>query len=1009
MNRAARAAPGAAIDLVDPETPRDGFAILNDEQRAAVTHGEGPLLIVAGAGTGKTQVITQRVAWLINSKRARPEEILALTFTDKAAAEMEERVDREVPYGYVGATLSTFHAFGDRLVRDFGIELGLTRDLEVCTRAEVLVFLREHLFELGLERYLPLGDPTRHLDALLTLFDRARDEDVSPEAYRAFAERLAAEAGDDRERSDRAAAEIEKARVYARYTRLMLESGRVDFSDQLALALRLLRERPQLLRQLRDRYRWILVDEFQDTNHVQFEIVKLLAGGAAGEQRASHLLAGGTPGTANLTVVGDDDQSIYRFRGAKVANLIAFLETYPSAREVLLTRNYRSRQNLLDSAYTLIRNNDPDRLESRRGYDKRLRAAAPGLGVLERLEFATVSDEADAVAARIAEAVAAGRRRPGDIAILARAHDHLGPFLAALKSRGVPFLVTGNRGLYGREEVRLCLAMLRAIADPDHSLSVFHLLGAPLFGADPEDLARMASLARRRNQSLRRVVEDLDPARLGFEPAAATREACARFVQLARRLSAEAARRPTPEVLYAFVHESGYLGQLAAQETLEAEEKVRNLSKLFAITQRVGGLLERDRVGSFIRHLDLLIEAGDDPAAAEVEVELDAVHALTAHNAKGLEFPVVYLVSLIEGRFPARGRPDPLPLPPELIPGVTTAGDLRLEEERRLFYVGMTRAREELYLTHAYDYGGRTRGKMSRFVAEALRIVPSPAGRARLDPRQAIERHAPAVEAPAATRAPMRDDEVLRLSSSRIDDYLTCPLKYRYAHEVKVPLARDPGFMYGEAVHHAIRHYYKARLLGHPVDADEVVRVFEEAWSSEGFISREHEERRLEQGRRSLRAFVRREDGARLKPLQIEQAFKFRRGNSVIEGRWDRIDERGGGIVIVDFKTAAVAEQEDADQRAKESLRGSQLGLYALAYRETRGVTPVAVELQFVESGRTGSAAVEEKHLVAALERIDRAAAGIRAAELAARPEYNACRFCPYRNFCPYTATRSAS
>jgi DNA helicase-2/ATP-dependent DNA helicase PcrA len=991
VSPAARADAGAPVSMLAAAAAADPIlADLNDEQRAAVTHGEGPMLIVAGAGTGKTAVITRRIAWLIASKRARPEEILALTFTEKAAAEMESRVDVLVPYGYVGASIATFHAFGDRLVREYGIELGLTRDLRVCTRAEVLVFLREHLFDLGLERYLPLGNPDKHLDALLTLFDRARDEDVTPERYHAFAEALAAGALDDPETRDRVDTEREKARVYARYTRLMLESGRVDFSDQLALALRLLRERPRLLRQLQERYRYVLVDEFQDTNHVQFEIVKLLAGTRA-----------------NLTVVGDDDQSIYRFRGAKVANLLAFLETYPGARETLLVRNYRSRQNLLDSAYRLIRNNDPDRLEAQRHYDKRLIADTPGLGTLERLEFATATEEADAVAARIADDIAAGRRRP--VAILARAHDHLAPFLTALKTRGVAFHQTGDRGLYAREEVRLCLSMLRAIATPDDSLSVFHLLGSAIFGCDAEDLARLSSWANHRNRSLRQVIERLDDERLGFAPAAATREVCARFVQLARQLAEVAVRRPTSEVLYAFVHASGFLGQLAARDTLEAEEQVKNLSKLFSITQRIGAMLDHDRVESFIRYLDLLIDAGDDPAAAEVDVEVDAVHALTVHNAKGLEFPVVYLVSMVEERFPAVGRGDPVPLPDELIAEPPTHGDARLEEERRLFYVGMTRAKEALFLTHAVDYGGKIRRKMSRFVAEALAITPGPAGRRKLDPREAIERHAPTATPPTAQRAPMRDEDPLRLSSSRIDDYLTCPLKYRYAHEVQVPLTRDPNFMYGEAVHHAIRHYYKARLLGHPVDAEEVVRVFEEAWSSEGFISREHEERRLERGRGALRAFVRREAAASVKPVQIEQEFKFKRGNNVITGRWDRIDDRRGDIVIVDFKTSEVVEQKDADTRAKNSLRDEQLGLYALAYREMRGVVPAAVELQFVESGLVGRAAVATKHLDRALERIDTAAAGIRAADFAARPDYNACRNCPYSNFCPFTAAGSAS
>src|SRR5262245_59400000 len=239
----------AAIEALAPPPPT-GDAVarildgLNEEQREAVTHGEGPLLVVAGAGTGKTQVITRRLAWLITTKRARPEQILALTFTDKAAAEMESRVDVLVPYGFVGATIGTFHAFCDRLVRDHAVELGLTSQLRVETPAEILVFLRERIMELPLARFRPLGSPDAHLRALVSVFDRARDDDVSPERYLEFSERLLAEAGNDAERRDRAEAEIEKARAYGVYQRLLHEHGRVDFGSQISLALRLLRERP---------------------------------------------------------------------------------------------------------------------------------------------------------------------------------------------------------------------------------------------------------------------------------------------------------------------------------------------------------------------------------------------------------------------------------------------------------------------------------------------------------------------------------------------------------------------------------------------------------------------------------------------------------------------------------------------------------------------------------------------------------------------------------------------
>ncbi|MGZ6299988.1 MAG: ATP-dependent helicase, partial [Candidatus Limnocylindria bacterium] len=429
------------------------LADLTPRQRKAVTHGEGPLLIVAGAGTGKTTVITRRIAWLIAEKRARPSEILALTFTDRAALEMTERVDRLVPYGFTDSVISTFHAWGDRLLRDHALEAGLSDRSTVLSRAEQVIFLREHLFELPLDRYRPLGDPARFLNALVTLISRARDEDVAPSEYLALARRLAAAAADDPEdaaQAELAAQQGELARCYAAYEELMRGSDRIDFGDQVGLALRLLREHPAVLAAERERYRYILVDEFQDTNHAQFELVKLLAGSP----------------TANLTVVGDDDQSIYRFRGAALSNILGFREAFPSAPSVVLTDNFRSRQPILDAAYRLIRHNDPDRLEAREGIDKRLVARAHGRkGVagepeIELLVFDTGSDEADAVAERIAASLRAGRRA-GDHAILVRTNRDADPILRSLNMARVPWRFAGTAGLYRQPEVRLLVSFLR--------------------------------------------------------------------------------------------------------------------------------------------------------------------------------------------------------------------------------------------------------------------------------------------------------------------------------------------------------------------------------------------------------------------------------------------------------------------------------------------------------------------------------------------------------------------
>ena len=310
---------------------------LSGRQRDAVLHGDGPLLIIAGAGTGKTTVLTRRIAHLISSKRARPEEVLALTFTEKAAVEMAERVDQLIPYGYAETCIGTFHAFGDRILRESALEVGLGPEFRVLTRPEQIIFLRERLWRLPLRRFRPLGDPTRHLGALLGLVSRAKDEDISPSAYKAWAEARLLTAQDEAGR-DAAERQVELAGFYEAYQQLLAEAGAVDFGDQICRALALLRERPAVLAALRARYRYILVDEFQDTNRAQLEMVRLLA----------------APDRPNVTVVGDDDQAIYRWRGAAAGNLIAFRKLYPGAREVVLTDNHRSTQVILDAAGQLI-------------------------------------------------------------------------------------------------------------------------------------------------------------------------------------------------------------------------------------------------------------------------------------------------------------------------------------------------------------------------------------------------------------------------------------------------------------------------------------------------------------------------------------------------------------------------------------------------------------------------------------------------------------------------------
>ncbi|HXG01825.1 MAG TPA: ATP-dependent DNA helicase, partial [Candidatus Binatia bacterium] len=943
-----------------------------------------------GAGTGKTTVITRRIAWLIASGRARPEEILALTFTDKAAAEMEERVDTLVPYGYADVEICTFHAFGDRILREHALELGLTPDFRVLNRAEQIIFLRDRLFELPLDHYRPLGDPTRHLHALIGLISRCKDEDVSPEDYLAYAERLAAEAAtaaDYEEARERAAQQAELAATYARYQALMVREGCLDFGDQIVHVLRLLRGRRYVLGSYQRRFRYVLVDEFQDTNHAQFELVKLLT--------ARH---------GNLTVVADDDQAIYRWRGAAISNVLGFLEHYPEARQVVLTENYRSHQAILDAAYRLIVHNNPDRLEVRSGIDKRLVAVAqpPGPPPVH-LHYETATQEADAVAELIQERVAAGAWRYDDVAILVRSNDDADPFLRSLNLKVVPWTFSGNAGLYGRPEVRLLIAFLRSVAAVDESVSLHYLASSSLYQVPIVDLTRCATYADRRHlplfDVLRRAAEwpDLREA-ISEEGHAAIRRLTGdlvRYMELGREM-------PTGELLYQFLVDTGWLARMSRAATARDEAEVQNVSKFFHRIRDASRALRYDNVREFVKHLDALIEAGEDPAVAEADVETPAVRVLTVHKAKGLEFPVVFLVNLVQEKFPSRRRREALELPAALARDMLPAGDAHLQEERRLFYVGMTRARRELYLTSARDYGGARPRKVSQFVLEALDLPREAARPFRARAVEEIQHAAPAPVGQDDGLPALGPEDELMLSHKQVDDYQTCPLKYRYVHILRVPILRHHTVVYGNTIHKVVEYYLRRRAVGNYTPLEDLLAVYEREWENQGFLTWQHQEARKAAGRQALTRFWHREEAEGTKPTWVEKEFLFTLGPDRVRGRFDRVDEDLLGAVIVDYKTSDVTRQKDADRRAAESL---QLKIYALAWREMTGALPQRVELRFVDSQAVGRHRPTDDDLQEAIAAVKAAAAGIRARRFEATPSRGACRTCAFSQICPYTAT----
>ncbi len=963
--------------------------LLSAQQRASVEHAAGPLLIVAGAGTGKTLVIAHRIAHLIASKRAKPHEILALTFTESAATEMEERVDRLVPYGYTDVALSTFHAFGDRILRENGIRLGLTPDFRVLSRAEQALFVRCHLFEFPLSSLRPLGDPTKHIDALLSVISRLKDEDISPAAYLTYVQQ-------ERETPsllpDELSLHDEVARTYETYQSLLIQNGCIDFGDQVYLTLQLLRTYPSILNRYQTRFQYILVDEFQDTNHAQFQLIHLLA--------ARH---------GSITVVGDDDQSIYKFRGAAISNIISFREHYKDAACAILTENYRSTQPILDAAYRLIQYNNPDRLEVREQIDKRLIARSPDVfsSPVQHWYFDTVLEEAGAIAEMIFGEVQSGAAYH-QFALLVRANNHADDYLRALNMKGIPYRFSGMRGLYNTPEVRVLIAFMRATVDRHNSGSLYALAASPLYAFPPDTLLDCMTQARRTHGSLYDVLCRVPQKQAFGVPSpneAMTPEAVATTEKLLRDLAhaqMRASEVPAGVVLYEFIKAAGFLRQdvtASPEETRRHEARLQNIAKFFKEIKRFEQWTPTPMLHDVIAYLDLIQASGEDPPSAEATDDTDAVSVLTVHKAKGLEFDTVFMVGLVDGNFPSRNRGEAIEIPDALVQEALPTGNIHLQEERRLFYVGMTRARCKLYLTAARDLGGRRPRKISPFVLEALGLPIQVIPPKRTSPQVAII-HRGEMEPTAAPSTPTLQGP-LGLTYYQIDDYLTCPLKYKYSHILKVPIYQHHTVVYGNAIHQAVAGYLSTKNAEHAISLDEVIAIFDRAWHSEGFISREHEEQRLEAGHLALQRFYHAEARNERKPTHIEKPFSFFFEENRIGGRWDRIDEEAEGGIVIDYKTSAILDQKTADQKTKESR---QLTLYAWAYLEQFGTLPARVSLYFIDSGIIGQGTRTMKHIEAFKDEVREVARHIRDKDFSARPTYMACRYCAYQDICSYAA-----
>lgn len=1002
---------------------------LNQEQLEAVLHREGPLLIVAGAGTGKTTVISQKIAYMIEQGWAGTEEILALTFTEKAAEEMESRVGELLPIGYFDLWVSTFHGFCERILKAHGLDIGLPGDFRLLNEFEQWVLVKKNLDRFKLDYYRPMGNPTKFIRALLRHFSRLKDEDIGPEEYLKYAEELKADQdamlggakkvkskrskvkeathpqlNEDGEMGTQEIARInEVAEAYHTYQQLLLENNSLDFGDIIGYTLRLFKKRPAILKKYREQFKYVLVDEFQDTNWAQYELVKMLAAGRD-----------------NLVVVGDDDQSIYKFRGASVANILQFKKDFPKAKQIVLVRNYRSRQNILDLAYGFIKLNDPNRLEWQlaqenqkrkkqetrfESLDKKLIAKDQTKGIIEVIEGEDLEDEVRRVVEKIGELKSGDKKASwSDFAILVRANDAAKEFCSYLDLAGLPYQFLASRGLYAKPVIMDLISYLKLLDDYHESRALYRVLNLPFFKFAYEELVNFNYWAGRKSWSLFEVLKNASL----FNFQEVTREKIGRVLDLITKHESSVRHKSVSEVIFAFLNDSGYLKYLNGLEEAKEQEILNYLNQFMKRAKAFEAGSDDKSVKQFLRELEMEMDSGEEGSLApDLESGPEAIKVMTAHGSKGTEYKHVFIANLVDKRFPTIERKEQIEIPNALVREALPEGDVHLEEERRLFYVAMTRAKEGLYFSWASDYGGARKKKPSRFLEECGLVSEGKKALKKGENMQLFSRPVAVVPAKMNFQPPSY------FSYTQLAAFSNCPHQYRFAHVLKVPIRGKSVFSFGKTLHSTLQKLFQlineknslkqADLFGGEKDQKgtkvsfaELEKFYQESWIDDWYGSKDEKEKSFQKGKEILKGFYEKYKDDWPAALFLEKSFniKIRSGQEIytVRGAIDRIDDVGSKLKIVDYKTGRPKEKLTFEEK-------EQLLIYQMAVQELFRQEVASLAFYYLDDNSEIEFVGTEEELGKVRDKIVDIISRIRRGEFPAKPS-QLCKYCDFYDIC---------
>ena len=965
---------------------------LNDAQRRAITHGEGPLLVIAGAGTGKTRVITERIRHLLQSDETLSgENILGLTFTKKAAGEMKARVVKATGKRGKEVTLATFHSFCETLLKEAGA------NRVALEQVDHWILLRRNMARLKLDKYRRLAEPGQFLSDFIQFFSRCQDELVSSADYQRYVERLATKLEAERavldedtykERAEHVAQQQEIARVYRASEELLAAKNAVAINELIAEAVTLLRKDASLRKNLQERYKHILVDEFQDTNIAQLELLHLLSA----EPR-------------NILVVGDNDQAIYRFRGASFGSFKLFLERFAgwetgadsTPYRVTLTENYRSTPNILRVATQVIAQNEvsadfPKKvLQSTKSEGERIRVA----------ELASADEEALWVTDELARLHATGHRWK-DFAVLYRQHAHRDKIVEELSRRKIPFVIS-KLSILEHPLVRDVLAYLRLIAKPFDDIACARVLAAPAWHLEAADLVRLTERAAKKRGTALYDVLQAPQSELPFD---ASHTALAELLEFLSNQRKTLKRRTAREIL------SELMEWLEVQQRAGMQDR-KYVNQLSQFVKEWEPKSETRGLPEFLEYLDYFEQAGGT-LSLEDDAPGDAVQLMTVHGAKGLEFPHVFLLRVNQGAFPAKNRSPLFDFPTALMKEALPEGDFHIQEERRLFYVALTRAEHRLTITTLTE----KKGKVPTFIED---IVMEPAVKRR-DVIQTAPKVRPAEKEsartaqtegaslfPVSTTPPKifsriaqwaevfhpPTPEPLQLSPSAVDNYRKCPQRYLFGYLWSLKEGPKATLSFGSIMHGTIKRFLTELRKGNRLPFEDVQRLLEMEWRSVGFEDEYQEAEYKRDGIEQLRAFHAAMIEAPPQICEQEKRFELPLENNVtIIGRMDQVNSLGrNDVEIVDYKTGK--PKKDAD--AKKDL---QLSLYALAAKEIFEWNPVRLVFHYLQNNQIQVTTRDAKQLDEAQKLVQEAAADIRAGEFPPKPGF-VCRNCAYKPICP--------